>query len=329
MKVIIPLAGKGTRLRPHTHTVPKPMLRVAGKPVMDYVLDDVRRLGDVEEVIYITGHLKEAVEAHVRSTYADMKSRFIEQKVQDGTAGAVALAKPHVRGPVLIIFVDTIFDADLSLIRASTDDGIIWTKEVEDWQRYGVVVTDAAGHMTRIVEKPKEPISRRANIGLQYVKNWKLLFQGIDHVLQGPQNKTEWYLTDAFQYMVDHGGKLKVLDVAGWYDAGAPNTLLATNRVLLEKGRARTPKGLQDCTIVAPVFIDDGVRCTGSTIGPNVSISAGSSVLESTLTDTIVGANTRIEKSAITSSLVGDHVVVERFSGTLSVGDHGEVRGTR
>jgi len=326
MKVIIPLAGKGTRLRPLTHTVPKPMLKVAGKPVMDYVLDDVRRLADVEEVIYITGHLKEAVEWHVRSTYAGMNSTFIEQKVQDGTAGAVALAKPRVNGPVLIIFVDTIFDADLSVIAGSQDDGIIWTKEVADWQRFGVVVSDARDHMTKIVEKPKVAVSKRVNIGLQYVRNWKLLYEGIDHVLKAPQNKGEWYLTDAFQYMVDHGAKLKVLDVAGWYDAGKVDTLLSTNRVLLDKGRARRPAGLTDCTIVEPVYIEDGVRCTGSTIGPNVSVSAGSSVLGSTVSDTIVGSGSRIEKCRLSNSVVGDHVVLEGVTGAVSAGDHTEVR---
>ena len=115
MKVIIPLAGKGTRLRPHTHVTPKPMLKVAGKPVMSYVMDDVRKLGDVEQVIYITGHLKEKVEEYARATY-DIPSVFVEQVVQDGTAGAVALARPYVDQPVLIIFVDTILDADLSIV---------------------------------------------------------------------------------------------------------------------------------------------------------------------------------------------------------------------
>jgi glucose-1-phosphate thymidylyltransferase len=161
MKVIIPLAGKGTRLRPHTHTVPKPMLRVAGKPVMDYVMDDVAKLKDVQQVVYITGHLKEKVEAHANAHYK-IPGVYVEQKVQDGTAGAVDLARPYVDQPVLIIFVDTIFDADLSIIETSTDDGIIWTKEVEDYQRFGVVVTDANGHMTKIVEKPSTPISRQA-----------------------------------------------------------------------------------------------------------------------------------------------------------------------
>src|SRR4051794_37201006 len=134
MKVIIPLAGKGTRLRPHTHVTPKPMLKVAGKPVMQYVLDDVKTLKGVEQVIYITGHLNEKVEAYARRA-TDIPSVFVEQKVQDGTAGAVALARPYVDQPVLIIFVDTIFDADLSIVETTEADGIIWTKEVEDYQR--------------------------------------------------------------------------------------------------------------------------------------------------------------------------------------------------
>ncbi|MCC7194187.1 MAG: NTP transferase domain-containing protein [Gemmatimonadaceae bacterium] len=327
MKVIIPLAGKGTRLRPHTHTVPKPMLKVAGKPVMDYVLDDVRKLGGVEEVIYITGHLKEAVEAHARSAYGDLKAAFIEQVVQDGTAGAVALAGPRVDQPVLIIFVDTIFDADLSVIPGSTDDGIIWTKEVEDYQRFGVVVTDAAGYMTKIVEKPREPVSKRANIGLYYVRNWRLLFEGIGHVLGQPSNGGEYYLTDAFQYMIDHGAKLKVLDVAGWYDAGKLDTLLDTNRVMLEKGRARVPAGLEGATIVEPVYIEDGVKCSGATIGPNVSIGAGTVVRNATLRHSIVGSRSVIAGSTLEQSMIGDDAVVEGVHGSVAVGDNGQIRG--
>jgi glucose-1-phosphate thymidylyltransferase len=304
------------------------MLKVAGKPVMDYVLDDVRKLGGVDEVIYITGHLKETVEKHAKSAFSDFKSSFIEQAVQDGTAGAVALAKSRVDAPVLIIFVDTIFDTDLSVIKTSTDDGIIWTKEVEDYQRFGVVVTDANGHMTKIVEKPSTPISKRANIGLYYIRNWKLLYEGIDHVLKSPPNKGEFYLTDAFQYMIDKGAKLKVVDVAGWYDAGKLDTLLDTNRVMLEKGRARRPAGLTGATIVEPVYIEDGVRCEGATIGPNVSISAGTVIKGSTLRDTIVGSSSRIEGCRLHDAMVGDHAVLEGVSGAVTVGDHAEVRNS-
>ena len=187
MQVIIPLAGKGTRLRPHTHLVPKPMLKVAGRPVMDWVMDRLDGL-DVSELIFITGHLKEQVEAYARARYP-IPSRFIEQKVQDGTAGAVNLARPYVREPVLIIFVDTVFEADLTLINRTDADGIIWAKEVEDYQRFGVVVTDEQGYMTRIVEKPNEPISKLANIGLYYIRAVDSLWQGIDHVLAQPQEQ--------------------------------------------------------------------------------------------------------------------------------------------
>jgi glucose-1-phosphate thymidylyltransferase len=327
VKVIIPLAGKGTRLRPHTHTVPKPMLKVAGKPVMDYVMDDVKTLGTVSEVIYITGHLKEAVEQHARTVHAALPATFIEQKVQDGTAGAIALAKAHVQEPVLIIFVDTIFDADLSIVNTTTADGIIWTKTVEDYQRFGVVVTDEREMMTKIVEKPKEPISKRANIGLYYIKNWKLLFEGIDHVLKSPPNKGEFYLTDAFQYMIDHGAKLQVVDVEGWYDAGQVETLLDTNRVMLEKGRARRPAAAPGVTIVDPVYVEDGVTLRDCTVGPNVSIGAGTTVEGSTVSHSVIGQKATIRRSALEGSLVGDFAVVDGVQGTVSLGEHATVVG--
>src|SRR3954464_12809556 len=271
MKVIIPLAGKGTRLRPHTHITPKPMLKVAGKPVMSYVLDELKKLGNVEQIVYITGHLKEKVEEYAR-TETDIPSVFIEQKVQDGTAGAIALARQYADQPVLIIFVDTIFDADLSKVKTVDADGVIWVKEVEDYQRFGVVVTDKDGNMTKIIEKPSTPISKRANIGLYYVRNWQLLYEGIDWVLKQPPNKGEYYLTDAFQYMIDHGAKIKAVDVEGWYDAGKLETLLETNQTILERRKvarrpAQVPAGVK---IIDPVYIEDNVMLADSTIGPNV-----------------------------------------------------------
>ena len=326
MKVIIPLAGKGTRLRPHTHITPKPMLKIAGKPVIDYVMDDLERLGNVEQVIYITGHLKDKVEAYARATYKS-DAVFIEQKVQDGTAGAVALARPYVDQPVFIIFVDTIFDADLSIVKRSDADGIIWVKTVEDYQRFGVVVTDDDGNMTKIVEKPSTPISKRANIGLYYIKNWKLLYEGIDHVLTQPKNKGEFYLTDAFQYMIDHGAKIQVVDVEGWYDAGEQKTLLETNQTILERGSARRPASVPaGVTIIDPVYVEDDVTLASSTIGPNVSISRGSRIEGSTLSDTIIGTGTTVTNSTLTGSIIGDAAVVDGARGHLNVSDHSVVK---
>jgi glucose-1-phosphate thymidylyltransferase len=327
MKVIIPLAGKGTRLRPHTHLVPKPMLKVAGKPVMAYILDDLVRLGNVEQVVYVTGHLKEKVEEYARTF--PIPAVFIEQLVQDGTAGAVHLARGLVDQPVLIIFVDTIFDADLSVIHRTDADGIIWVKEVEDYKRFGVVVSDDRGNMTRIVEKPSTPISRRANIGLYYIRNWKLLFEGIDWVLSQPKNQGEYFLTDAFQYMIERGATIRVIDVDGWYDAGKIETLLETNRVMLQKGRARIPATLRPDQVVEPVYIEDGVTIIDSSVGPNVSIGTGTEITGSSIRDAIIGEGVRIAHSRIERSLIGDGAVVEAMDGEVSVGDHCEVRGKR
>src|SRR5262245_39836857 len=326
MKVIIPLAGKGTRLRPHTHITPKPMLKIAGKPVIDYVMEDLERLGNIEQVIYITGHLKDKVEEYARKKYP-FPSVFIEQKVQDGTAGAVHLAQPYVDQPVFIIFVDTIFDADLSVVNRTDANGIIWVKTVEDYQRFGVVVTDQDGNMTKNVEKPSTPISKRANIGLYYISNWKLLHEGSDWTLRQPKTKAEDYLPDHFQYMIDHGAKIKVIDVEGWYDAGEQGTLLETNRIMLEKGRARRPSSLPpDVRVIDPVYIEDNVVLADATIGPNVAIGAGSRLEGSELRDTIVGSGSTVTNSTLADSLIGDAAVVEGVRGQINVSDHSVVR---
>jgi glucose-1-phosphate thymidylyltransferase len=308
VKVIIPLAGKGTRLLPLTRHVPKPLIRVAGRPVMDYVMDKLEGL-DVEELIIITGHLKEQVERYIRTHYPQ-PARFIEQKVQDGTAGAVALAEPHVRGPVLIIFVDTLFDADLTLVNREEADGIIWAKEVEDYQRFGVVVTDPQGFMTRIVEKPSEPISRLANIGLYYIRDWRALYQGIHWTLSQPKNKGEWFLTDAFQHMIDHGRKIRVAEVSGWYDCGKVETLLETNLHLLRNGRSAAPAARPGVTVVPPVRIEAGVTLEGATVGPNVTLDPEAVVRNSVVRDAIVGRGARIEDATVQESLVGDEAAV-------------------
>jgi glucose-1-phosphate thymidylyltransferase len=322
MQVIIPLAGKGTRLRPHTHLIPKPMLKVGGRPVMDWVMDRMAGL-DVTELIFITGHLKEQVEAYSRSRYG-IPSRYIEQKVQDGTAGAVNLARPYVREPVLIIFVDTVFEADLTLINRSDADGIIWAKEVEDYQRFGVVVTDAKGYMTKIVEKPSTPISKLANIGLYYIRDFETLWKGIDHTLAAPPNKGEFFLTDAFQYMIDHGRKILTAEVAGWYDCGKLDTLLETNEILLRKGAARR-RDYPGVTIHDPVYIEEGVSVERSEIGPNVSLEAGATVVNSTLAHSIVGPACVVRDSRLHHSMLGERVTVSGFNGSASLGADGEL----
>ena len=328
MKVIIPLAGKGTRLRPHTYVTPKPLIKVGGKTVMSYILDDLRKLG-VTEGVFITGYLKEKIEDYMKREYPDFKVQYVEQAVQDGTAGAIALAEPYVQEDCLIIFVDTLFDADLGLTRTLPADvaGILWAKEVEDYQRFGVLVTDEQGFMTRIVEKPQDPISKLANIGLYYVRDWKLLFQGIHSVMQGPTGKSgEYYLTDAFQYMVDHGAQLKIVEVEGWYDAGEMGTLLETNaHVLAHAGRAREPDGGHNLRCTDPVRVAEGVQLENSQIGPNVTIETGCVIRNARLRNVIVGEHTKIENAELHDSVIGNHCAVSGVKASLNIGDHATV----
>ncbi|HUE77347.1 MAG TPA: sugar phosphate nucleotidyltransferase [Longimicrobiales bacterium] len=320
MKVVIPLAGKGTRLRPHTYETPKPLLHVGGRPVMSYILDDLKELG-VSEIVFITGYLKEKIEAYIAEEYPGFTSHFVEQEVQDGTAGAVKLAQPFIDEDLLIIFVDTLFDADLSLVKdlPEGEAGVIWAKEVEDYQRFGVIVTDDAGYMKRIIEKPQDPISKLANIGLYYIRDWEQLFAGIDEALGstlGPGG--EYYLTDAFQYMIDRGGKIRVEHVEGWYDCGKPETLIETNRHLLETTRGRRPTGGSGGRVEDPVRIEEGVSLKDSTIGPNVTMEEGTRVTGSKIRDSIIGRDCVIEDCDLHDSVIGDRVELRGVSGSAN-----------
>ncbi len=329
MKVIVPLAGKGTRLLPLTRRVPKPLVRVAARPVMDYVMDALEGL-DIDELIVITGHLKEEVERYVTRRYA-IRARFVEQHTLDGTAGAINLARPFVQEPVLIVFVDTLFDADLTVIRTSDADGLLWAKEVEDYRRFGVILTDAGDCMTQIIEKPHTPVSRLANIGLYYMRDWRALFDGIADVLgRTPGTGGEFYLTDAFQHMVDQGRRLQVVRVSGWYDCGKVSTLLETNHHLLEHGRARLPDaGCVGCSVIPPVLIEPGVTIRDATVGPNVTIEAGSHVIDSTIANSILGRNVRVERARVQGALIGDDQVVLDRSVEDAVLDQGELAPAR
>ncbi len=329
MKAVIPLAGRGTRLRPHTHLVPKPLLRVAGKPVLDFILDDLLAAG-VTEMVFIVGHLQDSIRAHVAERHPLVRARYVVQEVQDGTAGAVALAEPWADDELLILFADTLFKVDLGLARKLDPSraGVIWAKEVEDYQRFGVIVTDEAGDMARIVEKPREPVSRLANIGLYYVRDHELLFEGIRRTLSaGPNPSGEFYLTDAFQYMVDAGARIAVAPVEMWLDAGSADAVLDANRRLVGGERGGVAKGaLVAESEVSPCSrIEDGARVTRSRIGDNVTVEAGARVTGSELSDTIVGAGATVEDCRLRRAIVGGSATVRGFEGALSIVDHSEV----
>lgn len=329
MKAVIPLAGKGTRLRPHTHLIPKPLVRVAGKPVLDFLLDDLLDAG-VAEIVFVVGHLEAAIRAHVAHRYPQVTSHYVVQEVQDGTAGAVGLAEPWADDELLIVFADTLFEADLDLARTLHPGraGVIWAKEVDDYQRYGVIVTDDSGDMQRIVEKPREPVSRLANIGLYHVRDHELLFEGIRHTLAiGPSPSGEYYLTDAFQYMVDAGARIATAPVGAWLDAGNVGAVLDANRHLLARGRGGVAETARvEESVVSPLArIEAGACVTGCRIGDNVTVEKGARVSDSVLRDTIVGGGATVAGCRLRLSIVGSGAAVRGFDGSLSIIDHSEV----
>jgi len=325
MKAIIPVAGEGRRMRPHTHSKPKPIFPLAGRPGISYLLDDLNKLG-VTEVIFITGHLKEKFEAYIRANYS-FNVRFIEQKKLDGTAGAVRLAEEFIDEPVLIAFADAVFDADISIVKLlkAHESGIIWVQEVEDYQRFGVCVLDKHKYLERIVEKPSEPISKLANVGLYYVKDYKLLFKGIHHVFD--TNKTlkgEYFLTDAFDYMISKGAKFICPTLEGWFDYGKPETALESNRHLLKRHATSGFDGINS-KIIPPVFIAPGVVIENSIVGPFVSIQPGSVVRNSVVRDSIIGSDVKIEQMILEKSILSDSSELKGKFKSFSLGEHSEV----
>jgi glucose-1-phosphate thymidylyltransferase len=306
-------------------------MKVAGKPVLAYVLDDLRALG-IEEMVFIVGHLREACEAWIEAEYPDIAGHYVIQEVQDGTAGAIALAEPFVDEEVLIVFPDAVLEVDYGVIESldASYGGIIWAKEVEDYQRYGVIVTNDDGTMARIVEKPKESVSKLANIGLYYIRDHELLFQGIHDTLdRDPGPAGEFYLTDAFQYMVDRGSRIMTAPVEGWWDAGKPETLLETNEHLIRGGRGGVDPSakVEGAEIIEPVRIEAGVTVRGGRIGPNVTLEEGAEALECEIQHTVVGSGAVLERSTVRDSIIGAHARITSCSGTFLVTDHSVVEG--
>jgi len=300
---------------------------------MSYILDNLRDLG-VQEIVFVVGYLRDAVRKYIKAEYPDFTAHFVVQEVQDGTAGAIQLAEPFIDEEVLIVFGDTLFDADLSLVQRLSDDwaGVIWTKEVEDYQRFGVILTDEAGAMTRIVEKPTKPVSKVANIGLYHIRDWRLLFEGVHHVLgSDPEPGGEYFLTDAFQYMVDRGARICTAPVGGWYDCGKTKTLLETNRHLVETSRSDIALSatLEGSEVNGAVRVEAGASVLSSVLGANVTVECGAFVENSSLRDCIIGENAVVKGCDLHYSIIGASSHIENLSGSVSVGPHTQVVGVR
>jgi glucose-1-phosphate thymidylyltransferase len=324
MKVIIPLAGFGKRMRPHTWSKPKPLLNVAGKPVLGHILDKLADLDvDVEEIIFIVGWLGEQIEEYYTTAGYPYPARYVEQRELLGQAHAIWLAREHLTGPVFIIFVDTIFDADLGGLETSRLDGILYVKEVEDPRRFGVTVLGEDGLVTRLVEKPDSFENRLAVIGAYYVHDAAWLLRAIEELMQRDmQTKGEFYLADAYTLMIEQGARFGVRQVSVWEDCGTPQDVLKTNRFLLKHGRGNGSDAVAvDSVVIPPVYIAPSAKIERSIIGPYVTIAEDSVVKQSIVRDSIIDEGAYIDDTMLDRSLIGKDAVVRGRYRVLNVGD--------
>jgi glucose-1-phosphate thymidylyltransferase len=325
MKIILPLAGLGTRLRPLTYTKPKPLVSLAGNTVLGHVLDGLAGL-PIDEVIFITGYLGDQIETYVRGRYA-FPARFIEQRELKGQAHALDLASAFLDTPVLIIFVDTLIKADLTQLLRAEGDGVLYVKEVEDPRRFGVAVVED-GFIKRLVEKPKAPVSNLAVVGFYYLQDALMLRDALRDVIERDiKTGGEYYLADALQLMVERGARLQARTVDAWEDCGTIDALLHTNRFLLDDGHTREPEHVVNSTIVPPVHIATSARIERSVVGPHVSIGEDAIVTDTIISDSIVGTGAVLAHSVLTASVIGDRATIRGAARQVNIGDDAAERG--
>jgi glucose-1-phosphate thymidylyltransferase len=326
MKAILPVAGMGTRLRPLTHTTPKALVHVAGKPILGHILDALVPLG-IDEVVLIVGHLGEQIVDYVQSSFA-LRVRYVEQCERRGLGHAVFLAKEafDTDEPTLIVLGDTIFSADLGSVLAAGKSAI-GVHEVEDPTRFGVVELQGS-RIRRLVEKPKGPSSNLAIVGVYYLTSSQRLFAALQEIIDRDiKVKGEYQLTDALQLLIERGEEISSFAVPDWLDCGNPETLLGSNRLLLDKQNGNgQPQPIPECIIVPPVSIASSARITQSIVGPYVSIAEGVEVHHCIIRNSIVNRDAHVVNVLLSDSIIGERAAVGGTYTQVNVGDSSDVR---
>jgi glucose-1-phosphate thymidylyltransferase len=333
LKIIIPMAGFGTRLRPLTWSKPKPLINVAGKTVLNHVLNVLSTATDMEasEIVFIVGYLGDQVREYMAKQYPRVKTSYYVQEEMLGQSHAISLASEHLQGPTLILFVDTIVDEDMSFLKDGEEEAVIWVKRVEDPRRFGVVEVGEDGYVKRLIEKPETMENDLAVVGIYYFARGEDLLAAIDRQMsEGTRMKGEYFIADAISIMLENGLKLfpKVVDV--WLDAGLPETVLSTNQYLLDNGRDNTAKvgEREGVRIHPPVYIHPSAEIANSEIGPHVSIGPGCVVTGSRITDSVLDIGAHVVDSDLSASLIGACAKIKGVKGIINVGDDSEVRGS-
>jgi glucose-1-phosphate thymidylyltransferase len=328
MKVILPMAGFGTRLRPLTWSKPKPLVQVAGKAILGHVLDMFCRLPDLDEVVFIVGFLGEQVQEYVHRTYPELKASFVEQEDLLGQSQALWLAREYLQGPVLLSFVDTLMDTDFAKAIRNRKHAVAWVKQVEDPRRFGVATIGPDGRVKRLVEKPSTAENKLVVVGTYYLPSGAELVGAIERQMErGETIGEEYYLAEALNLMLEDGLPMEVEEVSRWEDCGKPETLLHANRWLLERSCGNSEaSGIEGVVIIPPVFIDPDAVVTQSVVGPYVSLAAGCHVEQSIIRDSIVDEKAEIARMVVAESLVGSQAKLLGKYETFLVGDSSEMR---
>jgi glucose-1-phosphate thymidylyltransferase len=328
MRIIVPMAGMGKRLRPHTLTTAKPLLNVAGKPIVQRLVEDIVAVSHekVEEIAYVVGQFGADVERELVDVAERLgaKGTIHYQDQPLGTAHAILCAASALRGPVTVAFADTLFRADFSLDHSL--DGVLWVQKIEDPRQFGVIVTDQLGLITGFVEKPQTFVSDLAMIGIYYFRDGENLRNELQFLIDNHiMNGGEYQLPDALRNMMNKGAKFGFGAVSDWMDCGNKDAVIDTNRKVLDylkhDGLIKNNPHLQDALIIEPCVIGKDVRIINSVVGPHATIGDGATIANSRIHNAIIGKNTMVNSAVLANAMVGNNAVVSQSPLELSLGD--------
>jgi len=316
--IILPVAGLGSRLRPQTWTKPKPLVGLAGKPMLAHVLDRLLPLNPAK-LVFITGFLGDQIETWAKANY-DLPLAFVEQPEMLGQTDAIVRTRDIVSGDALVLFPDMLFEADFGVIAGTSSDVIAFVKEVDDPSAFGIAVLEGE-RVVKLVEKPQDPISRLALMGIYYFKDMGALFAAIDEQMaRRIKLKNEYFLADAVQLMIDGGAIVTTSPVEVWEDCGSVENLLSTNRFLLDR-EPPPPSQREGATIVPPSFVAESAVLERAVVGPHASIGEHAVVRDAVVRDAILEDGASVEGAVVAHSIVGRKATVRGRANVLNVGD--------
>lgn len=328
MKAIIPVAGAGTNLRPHTYTQPKALIPIAGKTILSYIVDQLQEAG-IREYIFIVGYLGEKIQEYVEHAYPHLRTHFLYQNERKGTGHAILLAQQLVgNDEIMVVLGDTIAEYDVKEV-VNAPGSLLAIKKVDDPRSFGVAELDDNDQVERVVEKPSIPKSNMALVGIYKIKETQLLFECLTQLFtEDIRTQGNYNLTDALQCMIHKGASFKAFRVKSWFDCGKKDSLLESNATMLKKLGGNThplSHSYENTIIIPPVSIATGCSIKNSIIGPHVAIGSNTTVNYSILRDSIIGSYTTLFEVVLDNSLIGSDASVKGLSRSLNIGDNTEI----